>query len=105
MNEHTAGVMKHLCHLIPFLEDNIVFIDSDWGNEQIRHWSYPHFIYESTSEFHWREGLVPTRISRNLYLTGIENFQRLVLDQPDEAILTFIRDIRRQLKSQSQRTG
>jgi site-specific recombinase XerD len=36
-------------------------------------------------------------------IAGIENFQKLVLEQPDEAILEFIRDIRRQLKGQSNR--
>ena len=72
--------MKHLCHLIPFLENHIEFIDSDWGNELIRHWSYPHFIYESAFDYHWREGLVPTRISKNLYLAGNENFPYLGLE-------------------------
>ena len=33
-------------------------------------------------------------------IAGIENFQKLVLDQPDDVILNFIRDIRRQLKEQ-----
>ena len=33
-------------------------------------------------------------------IAGIENFQKLVLDQPDDVILKFIRDIRRQLKEQ-----
>jgi len=30
-------------------------------------------------------------------IAGVENFQKLVLEQPDEVILEFIRDIRRQL--------
>ena len=34
-------------------------------------------------------------------IAGIENFQKLVLEQPDEAILEFIKDVRRQLKEQS----
>ncbi|MEI9476753.1 MAG: FAD-dependent oxidoreductase [Deltaproteobacteria bacterium] len=80
MDEHKTAVMKHLCHLIPFLENHIEFMDSDWGNELIRHWSYPHFFYESAFEYHWREGLVPTRISRNLYLAGNENFPYLGLE-------------------------
>ena len=33
-------------------------------------------------------------------IAGIENFQKLVLDQPDDVILNLIRDIRRQLKEQ-----
>jgi len=33
-------------------------------------------------------------------IAGIENFQRLVLDQPDDVILEFIKDVRRQLKEQ-----
>ena len=33
-------------------------------------------------------------------IAGIENFQKLVLEQPDEAILEFIKDVRRQLKEQ-----
>ena len=80
MYEHRAAVMKHLCHLIPFLENHIEFIDPEAGNELIRHWSYPHFVYESAFEYHWREGLVPTRISKNLYLTGNENFPYLGLE-------------------------
>ena len=80
MYEHMAAVMKHLCHLIPFLEHHIEFIDPEAGNELIRHWSYPHFVYESAFEYHWREGLVPTRISKNLYLTGDENFPYLGLE-------------------------
>ena len=33
-------------------------------------------------------------------ILGIESFQKLVLEQPDEVILEFIRDVRRQLKEQ-----
>ena len=33
-------------------------------------------------------------------IASIENFHKLVLDQPDDVILKFIRDIRRQLKEQ-----
>jgi len=36
-------------------------------------------------------------------IAGIENFQKLVLEQPDEIILEFVRDIRRQLKEQRSR--
>ena len=79
-DEHRVAVMKHLCRLIPFLENHMEFIDSDWGNELIRHWSYPHFLYESAFEYRWREGLAPTRISKNLYLAGNENFPYLGLE-------------------------
>jgi integrase/archaellum component FlaC len=33
-------------------------------------------------------------------IAGIENFQKLVLDQPDEVVLEFIKDVRRQLRKQ-----
>jgi integrase len=33
-------------------------------------------------------------------IAGVENFQKVVLDQPDEVILEFIKDIRRQLREQ-----
>ncbi len=33
-------------------------------------------------------------------IAGIENFHKLVLEQPDEVILEFIKDVRRQLKEQ-----
>jgi site-specific recombinase XerD len=36
-------------------------------------------------------------------IAGIENFQKLVLEQPDEVILEFIKDIRRQLREQGSR--
>jgi site-specific recombinase XerD len=36
-------------------------------------------------------------------IAGIVNFQKLVLEQPDELVLEFIRDIRRQLKEQQSR--
>jgi hypothetical protein len=34
-------------------------------------------------------------------IAGIESFQKLVLDQPDDVVLEFIKDIRRQLREQS----
>jgi integrase len=34
-------------------------------------------------------------------VAGIESFQRLVLDQPDDVVLEFIKDVRRQLGEQS----
>jgi integrase len=33
-------------------------------------------------------------------IAGFENFQRLVLDQPDDFVLEFIKDVRRQLREQ-----
>ena len=33
-------------------------------------------------------------------IAGIESFQKLVLDQPDDAVLEFIKDVRRQLRKQ-----
>jgi integrase len=33
-------------------------------------------------------------------IEGVENFQKLILDQPDEVILEFIKDVRRQLRDQ-----
>jgi site-specific recombinase XerD len=36
-------------------------------------------------------------------IAGIVNFQKLVLEQPDELVLEFIRDVRRQLKEQQSR--
>jgi hypothetical protein len=36
-------------------------------------------------------------------IAGIVNFQKLVLEQPDEVVLESIRDVRRQLKEQQGR--
>ena len=78
--EHQEGVMKHLEHLFPFLDRYIDFIDCSWASEQVPRWSYPHFSYQTTSDFHWREGVVPSRISRNLYFVGKENFPYMGLE-------------------------
>jgi len=78
--EHQKGVMKHIRNLIPFLEKHIEFADWDWTKGQFFCWSYPHFLYETNSEFQWREGIVPTRISKNLYFCGKENFPYLGLE-------------------------
>jgi phytoene dehydrogenase-like protein len=72
--EHQKEVMKHLHHLFPFLDKYMEFTDWTWVTEQCRCWSYPHFLYEATPDFRWREGVVPTRISRDLYFIGKENF-------------------------------
>jgi len=36
-------------------------------------------------------------------IAGIENFQKLVLEQPDKVILEFIKDVRRQFKEKRSR--
>ena len=71
------GVMKHLKHLFPFLENHIEFIDRKWADDQMDCWSYPHYLYKTDSDFQWRKGVVPTRISNRLYFTGKENFPQL----------------------------
>lgn len=73
-DQHRAGVLNHLHGLFPFLEHYVAFIDSDRGNEMVRHWSYPYFFWESLVRYRWREGLVPTKIAGNLYCAGSENF-------------------------------
>ena len=78
--EHQKGVMKHLNHLFPFLEENIEFTNWDWANKQFSCWSYPHFHYETTSDFQWREGVVPNRISKKFYFIGKENFPYLGME-------------------------
>ncbi|MGD0918113.1 MAG: FAD-dependent oxidoreductase [Thermodesulfobacteriota bacterium] len=78
--EHQKRVMRHLEHLFPFLGTHVDFTDFNWASEQAPHWFYPHFLYGTTSNFDWREGVVPTRMSRNLYFTGRENFPYLGLE-------------------------
>ncbi len=67
-------VIKHLHRLFPFLENYIEFVDFQWVSEQSPKWSYPHFLYESGSDFSWREGVVPLRMSKSIYFVGKENF-------------------------------
>jgi phytoene dehydrogenase-like protein len=74
------GVMIHLKHLFPFLENHIEFIDLKWADEQMDCWSYPYCLYEVDSDFEWRKGIVPIRISKNLYFSGRENFPYLGLE-------------------------
>jgi phytoene dehydrogenase-like protein len=74
------GVMNHLKHLFPFLENHIEFIDRKWADDQMDRWSYPYFLYEVDSDFQWRRGIVPIRISKNLYFSGRENFPYLGLE-------------------------
>jgi len=81
--EHREAVISHLRRLIPFLDDHIEFIDFNWARAQIfqsAHWSYPHFLYETPSDFRWREGILPLRIAKDLYVTGKENFPYLGLE-------------------------
>ena len=78
--EQQKRVMQHLGHLFPFLEGHIEFMDWDWLNEHSSCWSYPHFMYETSSDFEWREGVVPNRITRNVYFVGKENFPYLGME-------------------------
>ena len=78
--EHRRMVMKHLNHLFPFLEEHIEYTDWDWVNKQCPCWSYPHFYYQITSEFQWRKGVVPNRISKRLRFVGKENFPYLGIE-------------------------
>jgi hypothetical protein len=77
---HQESIMNHLRHLIPFLEQNLDFADFEWACQQTGQWSYPHFLYETSSGFDWREGVIPTRLSRDLYFIGKENFPCLGLE-------------------------
>jgi hypothetical protein len=78
--EHQKGVMKHLYYLIPFLEEHVEFMDWEWTNHHFPSWSYPHFFYETPFHFQWRKGVVPNRISKNLYFIGKENFPYLGME-------------------------
>ncbi len=72
--DYQQGVMKHLSHLFPFLGDGMEFIDVKWASDHIPRWSYPHYFYENTSDGPWTEEAVPTRIRKNIYFIGKENF-------------------------------
>jgi phytoene dehydrogenase-like protein len=80
LDEHSSHVMRHLHHLFPFLERYIEFRDWSWADSQRLGWSYPHFVYETTSKFRWREGIVPFRIWKDLYFLGKENFPYMGLE-------------------------
>jgi len=80
LDEHLKGVMRHLHHLFPFLEHYIEFTDWTWAKEQFLCWSYPHFLYETNHDFKWGEGVVPARLSRDLYFVGKESFPYLGLE-------------------------
>ncbi len=91
--DYQEGVMKHLCHLFPFLEHEIEFVDFQWANDHVPRWSYPHFIYEATSDFHWREGILPPSLSKGIYLVGKENFPYLGLGGEIFSGLTVAQEI------------
>ncbi len=72
--DYQQGVLKHLYHLFPFLENDIEFIDFKWASEHIPRWSYPHFLYKATSDSDWRQEVIPQRMTGNIYFVGKENF-------------------------------
>jgi hypothetical protein len=78
--DYQHGVLKHLNHLFPFLENHIEFTDFQWASEHVPRWSYSHFLYESISDFDWRGGRVPVKLSKNIYFIGKENFPYLGLE-------------------------
>jgi phytoene dehydrogenase-like protein len=78
--DYQHGVMKHLNHLFPFLENYTEFVDFQWASEHVPKWSYSHFLYKSTSDFDWRERWVPMKLSKNIYFVGKENFPYLGLE-------------------------
>jgi phytoene dehydrogenase-like protein len=75
--EQEKEVRDHLGRLFPFMENYVEFVDTGWTKDQISRWSYPHYLYETPSGFDWREGVVPTRLAKNLFFTGKENFPYL----------------------------
>jgi hypothetical protein len=78
--DYQHGVLKHLNRLFPFLEDHTEWVDFQWASEHIPRWSYSHFLYESTYDFDWKEGVVPTKLSKNIYFVGKENFPYLGME-------------------------
>jgi hypothetical protein len=74
---HQDAVMRHMKQIMPFLEESVEVIDSDWTREQVSHWSYSHFLYEPRVPVRWKEGIVPTRMRKGLYFAGKENFPYL----------------------------
>jgi len=77
LSDYQNGILKHLYHLFPFLESHIDFVDFRWASEQVPKWSYSHFLYGATSDFNWREGVVPMKLLKNVYFVGKENFPYL----------------------------
>jgi phytoene dehydrogenase-like protein len=75
--DYQYGVLRHLSHLFPFLESHIDFVDFKWASEHVPRWSYSHFLYGTTSDFDWGEGVVPLKLSKNVFFVGKENFPYL----------------------------
>lgn len=80
LDEHKKGVIRHLDHLFPFLQQYTEFSDWSWAKEHLLCWSFPHFLYETEHDFDWERGVVPARLSKNLYFVGKENFPYLGLE-------------------------
>jgi phytoene dehydrogenase-like protein len=74
LTDYQQRVMNHLYSLIPFLEQYVDLVDFQWASDHVLRWSYSHFLYESSSDFDWREGMVPVRMSKKIYFVGKENF-------------------------------
>jgi hypothetical protein len=77
--DYKQGVMNHLYSLFPFLEQYVELVDFQWASDHASRWSYGHFLYESSSDFYWREGMVPVKLARKIYFVGKENFPYLGL--------------------------
>ena len=77
--DYQQGVMRHLYHLFPYLENYTEFVDFQWASDHVPRWSYPHFLYQATSNFDWRQGVVPVRMAKGVYFVGKENFPYLGL--------------------------
>jgi hypothetical protein len=75
--DYQYGVLRHLSHLFPFLESHIDFVDFKWASEHVPRWSYSHFLYGTTSDFDWGEGVVPVKLLKNVFFVGKENFPYL----------------------------
>ena len=77
--DYYQGVMRHLYHLFPYLEQYTEFVDFQWASDHVPKWSYPHYLYQATSDFDWKRGVVPVRMSKGVYFVGKENFPYLGL--------------------------
>ena len=74
LTDYQRGVMKHLYSLFPFLEQYTELVDFQWASDHVSRWSYSHFLYEPCSDFYWREGMVPIKMSKKICFVGKENF-------------------------------
>ncbi|HYA93001.1 MAG TPA: hypothetical protein VEK32_16055, partial [Thermodesulfobacteriota bacterium] len=77
--DYQRRVMNHLYSLFPFLERYIELVDFQWASDHVSRWSYSHFLYEPSSDFYWREGMVPIKMARKICFVGKENFPYLGL--------------------------